>query len=868
MTESPDPLPPAPEGMTLIPGGRFIMGSNDGYAEEAPAHEVTVPPFHLDTTPVTNLQYRRFCDATGHPYPESPRWPDLPDSFLRLHHHPVVNAGYEDAIAYAAWIGKRLPTEAEWEFAARGGQDGPYPWGDAAPDGSQAVRATRSTPVAWRDPLHATGYRYTAPVGSFPANGYGLYDMAGNVWEWCDNWFYRYPWEDLDAATIGEGWGLQRVVRGGAWHSPPRDLRVTRRLRVHAGTGANGTGFRCAMDLPGTEPVRTAPFLAAPARPGPASFDNVILANPHRMESGVELCLGCNPDLSDEEAARIAALGFTSVEQYVHWGTVENEAEGVFDFSHWDRQVDILERHGLKWVPFLIAGPAYTLPDWFRDSPEHRGAVCLEHRLESRIQSVFDRGFDRHIERFLTAFAGQYRARGIIEALLLGITGDFGEAIYPVTGTMWTQVTPGPYHTHAGYWCGDPDAERDFRRAMLERYGGDLRRINAAWHTEFIDPGEIALPEVEIPHGIEAFRADEPTAPGTFDTSNPQRRRRWLDFIGWYRGAMNDLATTWMTTTRRLFPDHPIYLCTGGDAPPQQGAHFGDQCRIAASVGGGVRITNEDSRYAHNFAITRWVTSAGRFHGAYTGIEPAGGVNEFGVTCRIFNAVASGAKNLHFYAPNIVHHRETIDAWNASFDDIRPESPVLDVAFLHPDTSIMLGLVPTSQVFTQVGWLRDLADLDFVDDEMVAAGALDRYRVLLMAHAAVVEGATLDRIDAWLANGGVLVQIGDGAIETVDGRTWTPDGAVVQVGLFDGDPARNDLLAREIVAGLAHHGIVLADGLIDNVFVSQVEGKLLVLNHGRDEVIRSLQLPDGSTRTVTLPGNAITSVPFDGDSST
>ena len=296
---------------------------------------------------------------------------------------------------------------------------------------------------------------------------------------------------------------------------------------------------------------------------------------------------------------------------------------------------------------------------------------------------------------------------------------------------------------------------------MLDRYGGDLNRINAAWGTEYVDPAEIALPEVEIPHGIEAFRADEPTAPGTFDTSTPQRRRRWLDFIAWYRGAMNDLASIWMTTTRRLFPDHPIYLCTGGDAPPQQGAHFGDQCRIAASVGGGVRITNEDSRYAHNFAITRWVTSAGRFHGAYTGIEPAGGVNEFGVTCRIFNAVASGAKNLHFYAPNIVHHRATIDAWNANFGEIRLESPVLDVAFLHPDTSIMLGLVPTNQVFRQVSFLRDLTDLDYVDDDMVGAGALDRYRVLLMAHATVVEQATLDRIDAWLANGGVLVLLGE-----------------------------------------------------------------------------------------------------------
>jgi len=855
-------------GMVRIPGGTFAMGADDGYAEESPVHQVTVPPFLMDIVPVTNAAYRAFCDATGHPVPTPPRWADMPNYLERYPEHPVVNIGHADAAACAAWCGKRLPTEAEWEFAARGGAaNAAYPWGSDDPGASRAAFATRDAPVPWRDPLVATEYRRTAPVGSFPANAYGLHDMAGNVWEWCDNWFYRYPWEDLDERLVGEGWGLQQVVRGGAWYSPARDLRVTRRLRMHGGIGGNGTGFRCVRDVddPGMERAPTAPFVPPQPSPEAHRWDKLIHARPQRMDHGIELCLGCGPDLTDTDAARIRALGFTSVEQYVHWGTVENSGEGDFDFSLWDEQVAILDRHGLKWVPFLIAGPAYSLPDWFRQSPGHRGAVCLEHRLPSQIQSAFDRSFDRHVERFLTAFANQYRERGVIEALLLGITGDFGEAIYPVTGTTWTQVTPGPYHTHAGYWCGDPLAEADFLRSILDQYEDDITRLNTAWGTAYIQPGEITLPALRIPDGIEAFRADELTPPGTFSIRSPHDRRRWLDFIAWYRGAMNALAEMWLGTTRRVFPDHPIYLCTGGDAPPHQGAHFGDQCVIAAAVGGGVRITNENSNYPNNFAITRWVTSAGRFHGAYTGIEPAGGVNEYGVTCRIYNAMVSGAKNLHFYAPNIVHHRETVEAWHAHYGHIRPIEPILEVGFYHPDTSIMLGLVSTRDVFRQVGQLRDLTDLELVDDTMIGAGVLEQLRVLVLAHCPVTEGPVLERIGTWQSAGGILVMLGDDPIESVAGTRWTAadPSAVIRAGLLGKEPDQDAATASHLRASLADCGCPLLDGALDRVYMTQVAGALVVLNHGPEDVTREVAPPFGAARLVTFPANSITKVSLD-----
>jgi len=844
------------------------MGAGNGYPEEAPVHEVTVTAFAMDRTPVTNRAYREFCEATGHERPQDPDWPEMPNYFEAYPDHPAVNVNYRDAAAYAAWAGKRLPTEAEWEYAARGGLGGhSFPWGSEPPESSHAQYATRNAPVPWRDFTAATGHRYTAPVGSFPANAYGLHDMAGNVWEWCANWFYTYPWQELDASSVGEGWGYQRVVRGGAFHSPAHDLRVSRRLRVHGGTGGNGVGFRCVMDLePDTaKRLATAPDLPEQPAPSAEQWNDLIASDPKTMQRGVELCMGCDAELSDEQAARVSALGFTSVEQYVTWATVEGEAEGVFDFSHWDRQVETLKRHGLKWVPFLIAGPAYSLPSWFRHSDGHFGAVCLEHRLPSKIQSIFDRSFDRHIARFLAAFADRYRDAGVIEALLLGITGDFGEAIYPVTGTAWTQVAPGPYHTHPGYWCGDPLAEAQFREAMLARYDGDLAALNAAWGTTYPDPAAIMLPEVAIPEGIEAFRADEPTPPGTFDTATPTARRRWLDFIDWYRQSMNDLAATWMRLTREQFPDHPIYLCTGGDAPPQQGAHFGQQSEVAARYGGGVRITNENSNYPRNFAFTRWVTSAGRFHGAYTGIEPAGGVNDLGVTCRIFNAAVCGARNLHFYAPNIMHHRETIEAWQANFDDVATLDATVDTAFYYPDTSVMLGAVTTGAVADQVAILRDLTDLDYVDDQMVGAGALDRYKVLVLARCPVIEAETARRIDAWVQGGGLLVVLGDEAIETVEGQQWEPGESterVLRVPALGETSDGNELVAATMHDWLQAHGVALIDGVIDRLYMSRVDDSVLVLNHTREAKTREVMAADGVPVQRTFPANTITAIPL------
>ncbi len=238
-----------PDGMVLIPAGEFEMGSNDAeaHAYEQPVHTVYVDAFYMDKYEVTVGQYMAFVQATDH---RAPNWNSVA-KYSPTDEHPIIFVSWHDAMAYAAWAGKRLPTEAEWEKAARGGLSGQtYPWGDAAPNGTQCNFA---------DQTADDGYEHTAPVGRYPANGYGLYDMAGNVWEWCldeyDADFYAGSPRDnpFSGGAITEAISnftnvtSSRVLRGGSWNDSAQAVRVAYRGRPAPTDTYNDYGFRCAM---------------------------------------------------------------------------------------------------------------------------------------------------------------------------------------------------------------------------------------------------------------------------------------------------------------------------------------------------------------------------------------------------------------------------------------------------------------------------------------------------------------------------------------------------------------------------------------------------------------------------------------------
>jgi len=308
------------EGMVLIPAGTFMMGADDKQADadEYPKHKVFVNAFYMDEHEVTNIQFETFVNATGYittaelkpvweemkkelpPFTPKPsddlliasslvftppsqkvnlnnytqwwswvaganwRHPEGPNSTIKGKENlPVIHVSWDDASAYAKWAGKRLPTEAEWEWAARGGlENNLYPWGN------EDLAEGKPKANTWEGnfPNHNTkkdGFYDLAPVKSFQANKYGLFDMAGNVWEWCSDWYrndyyksintpegVRNPLGPSNSFDPQEPYAPKKTIRGGSFmcnKSYCTGYRVSRRMKSSTNTGSSNTGFRCGM---------------------------------------------------------------------------------------------------------------------------------------------------------------------------------------------------------------------------------------------------------------------------------------------------------------------------------------------------------------------------------------------------------------------------------------------------------------------------------------------------------------------------------------------------------------------------------------------------------------------------------------------
>jgi formylglycine-generating enzyme required for sulfatase activity len=236
----------AQDGTTLIriPGGEFMMGSAD-FANEAPPHRVQVSPFWISKTEISNSLYARFQLETNH------RPSDFEnDQLYNGDDQPIVGVDHADALAYCRWAGGRLPTEAEWEFAARGTDGRTYPWGNDPPDHNRAVYGL----------VYGKGGK-AAPVGSHPGDvsPFDVLDMAGNVLEWCADWAapYESDSEKPKADPIGAAQGIHRVMRGGCWVYQAESLRTTTRFFSPPHQKVSFAGFRLVVDVIESVPRHT-----------------------------------------------------------------------------------------------------------------------------------------------------------------------------------------------------------------------------------------------------------------------------------------------------------------------------------------------------------------------------------------------------------------------------------------------------------------------------------------------------------------------------------------------------------------------------------------------------------------------------------
>ena len=233
--ENPASAPQKNWSMALVPAGEFTMGSATGDADEQPVHKVYVDAFFMDMHLLSVAQYARFLENTHHDAPSE--WSLMNRS--QNQNRPVANVNWVDAEAYCKWAGKRLPTEAEWEKAARGTDGRTYPWGNEPPTGLHA----NSGKEVWNN--HAV----VTPVGFFEEgkSPYGIYDMAGNVWEWVGDWYDKdYYKASPSQNPTGPPMGLYKVIRGGSWGSSRNSLRSSNRETHLTSFQGFGTGFRCA----------------------------------------------------------------------------------------------------------------------------------------------------------------------------------------------------------------------------------------------------------------------------------------------------------------------------------------------------------------------------------------------------------------------------------------------------------------------------------------------------------------------------------------------------------------------------------------------------------------------------------------------
>ncbi len=534
-----------------------------------------------------------------------------------------------------------------------------------------------------------------------------------------------------------------------------------------------------------------------------------------------------------EYAPLARLMGFTSAECFVRWNLIEL-SPGNFDFSHYDTIVEALTARGLKWFPNLVVTSAFALPTWYLESEENVGFKCLEHGDENAVPSIWNAGNLRHVERVLKAFGDHYEPMGVLEAVRLGPSGNFGEAQYPAGAGGALGARGQKMHAHIGWWAGDDLARADFQAWLKERYS-TLDALNRAWAEDFTN-----------------FDAIAPQLPETYRT--PRGR---LDMTAWYTDSMTEWCDHWAHATRAALPKTLIYESSGGWGFREAGTDFTGQAESMKAIGnGGIRLTNETDSFEQNFYATRLAATAARLYGIDLGYEPAGYHSARGVAGRFFSTLTTNGDNIYTRHNVLFEPPYAVDQWQRDFHllDQRAE-PVIDVAVYYPETMNQLDDSTFRHLYawgfnTRAAEVRRRIDNDFLDERLIRQGYLDRYKVLVFCWGNIIEPDVQQKIDEWIRKGGVAIYPTYPRVpqETTEGdqtifRAWEKgDTGQGTFHRFQGDMEPIALYGdfiESILRGLDDlHPLTkqaMAVERPERVFVSALEtGSLVLLNYRED----------------------------------
>jgi hypothetical protein len=450
--------------------------------------------------------------------------------------------------------------------------------------------------------------------------------------------------------------------------------------------------------------------------------------------------------------ARIKA---TTTETYLKWIDIEYEP-GQVSFKNYDRALDRFERYGVKWQPFLICGPWYSTPYWYKDSKNSHYFRCLEHDKDSGIQSIWNEKFKEPTRRFLKLVHDHYKDRmDSIDSFLLGVSGDYGEAIYPCIGNF-----DGLYHTHRGFWCNDKYAILDFQKHFKTKFK-TIHALNSRWGTTYSKFSEVK----------------------PFLKKHAPSRRAMVDMVYWYRDAMLKHSEFWIKEARKLWPKKDIYLCMGGDGSAQEGQHYTAAAKLCAKYKVGVRDTNSRDNFPFLNMYQCSTAVATNYYKTYCGFESSHGSTKKFIVARMFAFIVSGAREFHEYSFDTKKDVTKIFCKFTKMMEIPFRRKVDTAVFASESYVNWVHEHATAWDLKEFPWgmpkkphalfhkLRYHFDFDLVNDSLIRNGILKNYEALIVPGFTIIEDDIIRLIQKCARAGKKVIIYGPDTLETVDEKS-------------------------------------------------------------------------------------------------